>query len=315
MTSVSTIIPTHNRPHLLRETVASVAAQDIRDMEVIVVDDASESPEHNAAVVRSFEDRLNMRYIRLAERGGTGRARNAGVRAATGEYIALLDDDDLWHPEKLRKQLERFQANPRGLKDLGVVYVWHQWVDFESGKGRIRRARLETLDDLFRWSYNIPQTVLIRRECFAETGPFDEQMPTKQDFDLLARMIQRFRFDCVEEVLVTCRDHRGPRRTDHFRARLRGFEILLDRYGPMVRDRRVLHDFRFRLGRLLLSAGDSGRACREIREALSLAPVGQKPRYFAFLALATAAVGVARLGISTGIAARSGRKAGEQKLE
>jgi len=289
MMRVSTIIPTRNRPHLLPETLESVALQGIEDMEVIIVDDASEDPDRNTAVAKSFEDRLNVRYLLQPERGGTGRARNAGIKAARGEFIALLDDDDLWHAEKLRKQLDRFRANPLGLQNVGVVYVWHQWVDVGSGKTRIRRARLETLDDLFRWSYNIPQTVLIRRECFAESGPFDEQMPTKQDFDLLARMIQRFRFDCVEEVLVTCRDHPGPRRTDDFRARLRGFEILLDRYGPKVGDRRVLHDFQFRLGRLLLSAGEAGRARHEIREALALAPVGQKPRYFAFWAIAAAA--------------------------
>jgi glycosyltransferase involved in cell wall biosynthesis len=309
MIRVSTIIPTRNRPQLLREALQSVVEQELPEMEVIVVDDASETPDVNAAVVRSFEDRLDIRCIRLPHRGGTGRARNAGIQAARGEYIAQLDDDDLWHPGKLHKQLDRFQRNPRCLPNLGVVYVWHQWVDVETGHTRVRRARLESLDDLWTWSYNIPQTVLIRRDCFEATGPFDEQMPTKQDFDLLARMILSFQFDAIEEVLVTCRTHRGPRRTDDFRARLRGQEILLERYGPLVRDPRVLHDARYRFGRLLLSAGEPDRARHELRRALALAPAGQKARYFAFLALAAAAAGATRLGVTRGAAA--GRSGGQ----
>ena len=290
MPTVSTVIPTRNRPALLRAALQSVALQDVPDMEVLVVDDASDDPQQTAAVVAEFAPRLHVRLIRLPQRRGTGHARNAGVLAAAGEYIAFLDDDDLWHPNKITRQLERFRTNPRRLPQLAVVYTWHQWVNAATQRVRVRRRPyLETLDDIFRWGYNTPQTMMIRRECFDRVGLFDEEMPTKQDWDLLARMIQHYQFDAVEEILVTCRDHHGPRRTDDYRARLRGAETLLDRYAHRVHDPRVLRDLRFSIGRLYLRARQYDRACAEMGEALRLAAGSQKLRYLPFWAWALGA--------------------------
>lgn len=287
--TISAVIPTRNRPRLLQGALASVALQDVPDLEVIVVDDASEQGAETAGVVEAFREHLQIRTIRLTHQGGTGRARNVGVLAARGEYVAFLDDDDLWHPGKLRKQLARFQTNPRRLPRLGVVYTWHQWVDETTRRVRVRRRpRLETLDDLFRWSYNTPQTMLIRRTCFDSVGLFDEHMPTKQDFDLLARLIQKFQFDAVEEILVSCRDHAGPRRTDDYRARAQGAEILLQRYARLVRDPRALREMYYSVGRLHLRAQAFDQAAVELGTALRLARLPQKPRHLLFFALAGA---------------------------
>jgi glycosyltransferase involved in cell wall biosynthesis len=292
MPTVSTIIPTRNRAGFLGAALGSVAAQEIPDMEVIVVDDGSDRPELTQAAIEPFEDRLHTRYILLEARGrmvqpsGASRARNEGLKAATGEYIAFLDDDDVWHPGKIRKQLERFQSNPRRLSNLGVVYVWHQWANAATKRVRVqRRPRLETIDDLFRWSYNIIPTALMRRACLDAVGGFDEEMP-KENLDLHARIMSRFQFDLVEEILVTCHDHAGPRASDDVVARGRGIELLLERYESRVADPRVLHGFRYRLGRLLLAVGDHSRARQELGRALRLAPAGLKPRYFASWAAA-----------------------------
>ena len=114
---VSVIIPTHNRATLLRTAIATVYAQEgvgeLFDLEVIVVDDASS--DETAEAARSYP---NVKYIRFDDNRGVAAARNAGVKVATGQYIALLDDDDLWLPHKLRTQVPAFALDPT----LGMVY-------------------------------------------------------------------------------------------------------------------------------------------------------------------------------------------------
>lgn len=287
MALVSVIVPTRDRPAFLREALLSVEAQRPGRAEVVVVDDASEAPERTVEVVRGFEGRLDVRCVMLPARSGPSGARNAGAREARGEYLAFLDDDDLWHPGLLTRQLDRFRTNPTGARRLGVVYAWHQWRDARTGRVRVRRRpRLRTLDDLFRWDYNVIPTAMVRRESFERAGGFDESVPNRENLDLYARLIQYCDFDGVEEILVTCRDHDGPRFSDDADQRFRGLEMLLRRYEPLVRDRRVLHELRYRLGRHLLTR-DRVRAGRELRAALALAPAARKPKVFAFWAIAT----------------------------
>jgi glycosyltransferase involved in cell wall biosynthesis len=111
---VSVIIPTHNRPDRLPRAVASVLNQTFRDVEIVIVDDAS--ADDAAEVVARQDPRI--RYVRHGSPKGACGARNTGIRLARGEFVGFLDDDDEWLPEKLQRQVRVFEASP---SDVGVV--------------------------------------------------------------------------------------------------------------------------------------------------------------------------------------------------
>ncbi|RLF83553.1 glycosyl transferase, partial [Thermococci archaeon] len=104
--TVSVIIPTYNRANLLKRAIASVLNQTFTDFELIVVDDAS--PDNTPEVVRSINDG-RIRYVRLKKNSGGPVARNTGIRKARGRFIALLDDDDEWLPNRLELQIKKFE--------------------------------------------------------------------------------------------------------------------------------------------------------------------------------------------------------------
>ncbi|NEP84931.1 MAG: glycosyltransferase family 2 protein, partial [Okeania sp. SIO3B3] len=125
MPCVSVIIPAYNRADLIGETVDSVLAQTHPDIEIIVIDDGS--TDNTADVLATYGSAL--RVIRQANAGQQA-ARNAGIRAATGDYIAFLDSDDLWLPHRIEAQLQRFEEVP----EAGLVYCDAAVFDDETGQ-------------------------------------------------------------------------------------------------------------------------------------------------------------------------------------
>ena len=115
MSEVSVIIPTHNRPEFLKRSIKSVLDQSYQDLELIIVDDGSKPTAQN--IVDSFQD-SRIRFIRQEVSRGGGTTRNIGIRAATGNFIAFLDDDDEWVPNKLAIQMEYFEGTP---DDVGII--------------------------------------------------------------------------------------------------------------------------------------------------------------------------------------------------
>ncbi|MFO7894461.1 MAG: glycosyltransferase family A protein [Longimicrobiales bacterium] len=193
---VSVVLPTRNRADLLGRAVASALAQTVRDIEVIVVDDASDddTPEAVAALGRAD---LRVRGIRRPEPGGAPAARNAGIDAARGDVVAFLDDDCLWHPDKLEKQLEALTPG------RGLVYCRHairhdgRWVvEGEPGAAR------DPVGGLLRKNYIGTYSILVRRDLLETIGGFDEVLPRLQDWDLLLRLARHTRFAYVPELLV-----------------------------------------------------------------------------------------------------------------
>src|SRR4051812_11108198 len=113
--SVSVVIPTFTRPDLLAEALESVCCQDLEEFEVIVVNDAGSDV---SVLVYSFGERIDLTYIMLDQNGGLPVARNSGVAAARGEYIALMDDDDLWMSDHLSRLSAYLDLRP----DVGLCY-------------------------------------------------------------------------------------------------------------------------------------------------------------------------------------------------
>lgn len=194
MASVSIIIPTHNRPHLLIRAVESARAAGT-DVEIIVVDDGS--IDDTARICRELE---GIKYIRLERNQGVAGARNVGILASSSEYIAFLDDDDLRLPDSLDLQTDALAANPEIGFICGATLIADQ--DYRL-TGEISAPRHQS-GDLF-WQlleFDLPAlllSVVIRRECFLRVGLFDDRLSGIDDWDILVRIAELYRVITMQQ--------------------------------------------------------------------------------------------------------------------
>jgi hypothetical protein len=199
---VSVIIPTHDRSALLQQAVESVLAQTYPNLEVIVVDDGS--ADDTAAVMARYDGRLH--YIRQANQG-VAAARNAGYRAAAGEYLAFLDDDDLYLAHKIERQVRLLSDQSH----LGLVHCRYYRADGE-GNYLDKVGLLPTGDArelLLYWNFVWIGGPLIRRTCLERVGLFSLDVPSvTADWDLWLRVaLAGYHFGCVQEPLGVYRVH------------------------------------------------------------------------------------------------------------
>jgi glycosyltransferase involved in cell wall biosynthesis len=200
--SVSVIIPTRDRPHLLREAIGSVRDQSITDHEIIVVVNGPENPQTASSL--EVSNAAGCTVIRI-ERAGIAVALNAGIKAARGEWLALLDDDDLWAPNKLETQLNVAKA-----KTADVVFCDFCMFDTK-GCAPNHRLRpppsLSVAEAMMMRNYGGGCSVaLLRRTAVLAVGGFDESI-TSPDWDLWIRLAWQHRFAWADAHLVRIRQH------------------------------------------------------------------------------------------------------------
>jgi glycosyltransferase involved in cell wall biosynthesis len=199
---VSVIMPAYNGQEYIGAAIESILAQTYSPVEIIVVDDGS--PFRMEEAVSGYGPRV--RYIRQ-ENGGTAAARNTGWRAASGEFIALLDQDDLWLPQKLERQIPRFAEDPR----IGLVTAWMEVFDNATGESKdiFKPAAEMNVHDIL--GFNLPpvQTMVFRRSALEQIGGFDPAMRGTDDWDINIRIAAEYRIVTVEEVLGRARMHTG----------------------------------------------------------------------------------------------------------
>jgi glycosyltransferase involved in cell wall biosynthesis len=201
--TISVIIPAYNYARYLREAIDSVFAQTYPALEVIVVDDGS--TDDTPAVLAAYGDRI--RAIRQQNQGVSA-ARNTGISAARGEYVAFLDADDLWQPAKLEAQMARFDADP----SLGLVHCGaesfdaegqtiHFWREGMQGRVAINILRLEPV-------IAAPgSNIVAPRRVAEEIGGFDTRMTGSEDWDFYYRVAERYEIGFTPETLVRYRIH------------------------------------------------------------------------------------------------------------
>lgn len=229
---VSVVVTTYNRAHLLGRALKSVLSQTMQDFEVIVVDDASQ--DDPAAVVDAFGDR-RIRLVQLDSNHGAAGARGRGFAEARGIYVANLDSDDEWLPEKLERQLAVFESSK--LPRLGVVYGGIVNVS-EDGTEEVVPAvvRGDIQKDLLQRGYVVKgsfNTTLIRRSVLEEIGVQDLSNPCREDFDYFLRISQRYQFDCVPEPVVLITKFGGDRLTSSDRRRVLAYIRVLKRHKDL----------------------------------------------------------------------------------
>ena len=179
---VSVIVPTYNRAHVLSRALDSVLAQTRPGMEIIVVDDGS--TDHTPELLADYGDSL--RVLRQPN-AGVSAARNAGIRASRGEFVALLDSDDSWTPDKLACQMEFFDTHPRAM----ICQTEEIWI--RNGK-RVNpmKKHQKPSGDIFIPSLKLclvsPSAVMMRNTLFSIKGFFNEDFPVCEDYDLWLRV-------------------------------------------------------------------------------------------------------------------------------
>lgn len=199
---VTVIIPTNKGGRYLAEAVASVQAQTSPVHEILLVDDGSPAP--GLAAVASG---LGVQHL-SQEPSGLSVARNTGAAAAVGDWIAYLDDDDVWHPERIQEQLRALEAAPDAVAVCtGGWYMDADGVEFGAGWS----ARSATSAALI--SYEVPPpritTLLIRRDAYLAVGGCRREMEPAEDNDLILRLLQLGEVASVDRALVGYRRHGG----------------------------------------------------------------------------------------------------------
>ncbi len=205
---VSIVIPTYNRPELLVQTLESIAMQTYSNYEVLVVDDGSPTDDAKKVCER-FKD---VQYIRSENSGGPARPRNIGIQKSKGDYVAFVDDDDIWLPNKLETQVTILENNP----DFGLVHGCCKTIDLEGNPSDIIIGRPGTLEEkhgkvslrmVGNWTLMTP-TVLLRKKVIDAVGLFNEDMPPiGEDAEFWIRSSFFTNFYYLDEPLVLYRKH------------------------------------------------------------------------------------------------------------
>jgi glycosyltransferase involved in cell wall biosynthesis len=285
MPKVSAVIPTYNRAHFLERAIRSVLDQTFQDFEIVVVNDASPENDATDAVVEGFRD-PRIKYFRHESNKGIGVTRNTGVLNSSGEYIAFLDDDDAWLPQKLELQCRLLESSPA---TVGAVYTGGYSMLWKSKKiirQRIPCYRGNILDALrARNCIGTSSSVMIRKSCFDKVGLFDDALPYGEDFDMWLRLAQRFHFEYLDEPLVMYSLHDVKLSTNWAR-RLSGAERILEKHGEFFStDVQRYAGFHFNLGLLYCYNGNIGKSRRALLKAINLSPYQAKFYYYLGISL------------------------------
>lgn len=282
--TVSVIIPTYNRASLIEKPIKSILAQTFQDFEIVVVDDCS--TDNTEEVVKAFNDR-RINYFRHQKNQGAGVSRNTGIANSASKYVAFLDSDDEWLPEKLEKQVTLFQNSNA---EVGMVYTWlcniNDSGEVMSVSGSRHRGFIK--DDLLYSNFvGTPSTVMLKRECLEKVGGFDPAMLTfVEDLDLWIRIATHYQVEVIPEVLVRYLDSGGRDRakTNHKRVVESALAFSEKHHKSIDLDKNYKHigtlsnrekaKYFFRGGRLMISHGvpiSHSKAVATGRDSLLLA--------------------------------------------
>lgn len=198
---VSVVVATYNMGHYLPQAVQSILAQSYPSVEVIIVDDGS--TDDTQAVTQELARDARVR-VHHQSNAGQASAKNKGIELSRGEFLAFLDADDAWMPDKLAKQMPLFQGRPA----VGVVYSEYACMDgvgqpLPKPPTQLRRGRVS--GELLIENFVSFPTAVVRRECLQKLGSFDLNYGMGIDYDLWLRISAHYEFDFVSDATVRYR--------------------------------------------------------------------------------------------------------------
>lgn len=227
------VIPTHNRAELLKEAIQSVLEQTFKDFELIVVDD--HSSDNTKDVVASFGNDHNIIYMMNDRTKGGAGARNTGIFEAKGEWIAFLDDDDVWLPKKLELQYNKIQE----LDDsVGLIYTGYASYDFDNKHEILHNIPQKEgwiqKDLLYNNYIKAFGGVVIRSDLLRMVGGLDERFPAYQDNELYVRISQLAKVAFIKDILLYVRTANKDRISIDPHKKLLAYQLFWDKYRNLI---------------------------------------------------------------------------------
>jgi len=223
---VSIVIPNFNHAQYLGAAIASVLTQTYTPVEIIVVDDGS--TDQSRVVVAQFGNQIRTIW---QENQGLSAARNTGIRASKGEYIGLLDADDLYEPYFLETLFTRLRVNP----DADGIYCGYQFVDQHNNALSQIEARLipaaQLHDTLLDGNFFVPESMLVHRRCYTRAGAFDEKLRACEDWDMWLRITSQYKIIGTSVVLTRHRVLAGSMSSDPTRMIVNRMAVLKKHLG------------------------------------------------------------------------------------
>ena len=228
---VSVVIPTYNSKEYVLQAINSVLRQTYCNLEIIVVDNGSTDGTKN--VLNRLIRAGSIKYIYDGRKHNAAFSRNIGIKNTTGEFIAFLDADDLWLPDKIRRQLPLFRN-----VNIGLVYSYCRYFGMINGYFNNKVAYgvsncSDVYKRLIRGNFIATSSVIVRRKALTDVGYFDESagIATIEDYDLWLRMVEIWDIDFIDRVLCKYRVHKGQ--TSHM-SELESFERRVYLYKKLL---------------------------------------------------------------------------------
>ena len=233
---VSVVIPTHNRVDLLPRAIKSVQSQTISDVEIIVVSDGS-TDDTDTLMTKIAKEDSRITYISYHPGHNGNYARNQGIKAAKGEFVAFLDDDDEWCPSKLEEQLKVMMSDEK----IGLVYTGTQNIFVEENLSYARCPKVQgnlSKRILLNNVIGSTTTVMVRKAILDKTTLFDESLRAIQDYDLWVRICQLALVGVVSKPLVKYYNYRTTNQISaNFSKYEQAFSQVNQKYEDLIREK------------------------------------------------------------------------------
>ena len=280
---VTAIVTTYDRPDHLRSAVESVREQTYDSVELVVVDDHSPTPAREVLQDVDLDSLVAHRVVRHETNRGANAARNTGIDAADGEYVAFLDDDDQWLPKKLSRQVHAVEGD-----DAGVAYCGIRRDLPDEDRIEIPRAVSEDMTKALLCANVVgSMSVALVETELAERVPLDERFPCWADLEWFVNLSRETAFTRVPEPLVVYECDSPGRLTEDFEKTQRGYELFVEEFEPLAADYgdRFRRKFRawaaFRAGKSAFHDGRYDRARELLYSAVRSYPF--EPQFTTYL--------------------------------
>ena len=212
---VSAIITTHNRKELLLKAITSVLNQTYTQLQCIVVDDASTDGTREALQSLIQEGKITYFYIEPQDSRGGNYARNIGIANAVGEYIAFLDDDDEWLPDKIEKQMQLFINHPEiGMAYCGLKrqYIKNDCVYKQLESSGIGKKDTDLSKEVLIHIITVTSSIMVKKSLLDIIGTFDENLKYWQEYEFCIRLLQNTKAGYLEGAYVLYRVFEGDKK-------------------------------------------------------------------------------------------------------
>ena len=233
---VSVVITTYKRPpEAVEKAVQSVLCQTYQDFEILIVDDNVNNSKESELIKAAFSQREKITYIKQDGNKGACAARNLGIKNAKGEFVAFLDDDDTWEPDKLNMQLDRFKTAD---EKVAMVYCLGDVVDISTEPPTVSEYYTTnlykdeiTFHDQLKYDYiGSTSQALIKREALVMLGGFDESLPARQDYEMWLRISKNYKVYGVNKVLFHYIQHGMGQITGSPQKAWTGYKLVYKKY-------------------------------------------------------------------------------------